>query len=100
MDAGLGLGRIEDEFCFAIFLQDGIVAVYGNLSEGLGAVAKYDGVNGIGEKCSADHSKDPDKNQSTCNTPERSSEERTHGVQLYRLQSSFARRAVKSGFLT
>lgn len=84
MDAGLGLGRIKNEFCFAIFLQDGVIAVYGDLSEGLGAVAKYDGVNSIGEQCSADHSRDPDEDHPTQQTLEPGFQGWTHSRAIIR----------------
>jgi len=63
VDASLRFRWIENEFSLAVFLLHGVVAVHGNLPEGLGAITEHDRVDGISEQCNADCGRNADHEQ-------------------------------------
>jgi len=67
VDAGLCCGRIEDELGLAIFLLNGVVAVDGELAEGLAigrdAIAEYNGVRGIADQCHTEQERESNQDQ-------------------------------------
>ena len=68
VDAGLCCGRIEEELGLAIFLLNGVIAVYRDLAERLAicrhAIAEHNGVYGITDQRDADRRRKPKQDQS------------------------------------
>jgi hypothetical protein len=88
VDAGLRLGRIEDEFGLAIFLLYCVVAVYCDLAERLAfghdAIAEGNVVRSVADQCDAANNKECGQDQALEKMFDWLSQCSTHGVPLYR----------------
>ena len=84
--AGLNFGRIEEEFGFAVFLRDRVVAGDGDLSEGLAvggeAIAEDGVVQGVGKQGQTHSRAERDDEPSLEKMFDTRSEGGAHGVRL------------------